>query len=246
MTTPGRVDRPALADVPGGFDAAAGHYDLMVRFNPGYHRHLRMSARRLGLPNDRPLRLLDLGCGTGASTAALLRAYPAAEVVGVDASAGMVTAARAKRWPRRVRFVHARAEEIADALRREGMEPGFDGVLAAYLLRNVADPDAVLVAVRRLLRPGGRLAVHEYSVAGSAWACARWRVVCRGVVVPLAWAVSHDTSLYRYLEASVLRFDGVDALERRLIDGGFTDVHTRPVNGWQRGIVHSFLAASPG
>jgi ubiquinone/menaquinone biosynthesis C-methylase UbiE len=245
VSAPPPLERPDLADVPAGFDAAAEHYDLMVRLNPGYHRHLRMSAARLELPTDVPLRLLDLGCGTGASTAALVRAYPRAEVVGVDASAGMVAAARAKRWPGHVRFVHARAEEVTEALHREGIGPRFDGVLAAYLVRNVTDPDGVLRAVRDLLEPGGRLAVHEYSVADSAWARVRWRAVCRGVVVPLAWLVSRDTTLYRYLETSVLRFDGVDAFQRRLRRAGFTDVHTRPVTGWQRGIVHTFLAAAP-
>ncbi|MFD7071387.1 methyltransferase domain-containing protein [Streptomyces sp. NPDC059913] len=42
----------------------------------------------------------------------------------------------------------------------------YDAVLAAYLLRNVADPDALLRIARRLLRPGGRLAVHEYGLGG--------------------------------------------------------------------------------
>ncbi|HEX2177594.1 MAG TPA: class I SAM-dependent methyltransferase [Nocardioidaceae bacterium] len=234
------------ADVSAGFDAAAEHYDLLVRLNPGYHKHLRMSACRLHLQASPRPRLLDLGCGTGASTAALLRVHPRAEVVGVDASGGMVAAARAKPWPPGVRFVHARAEDLSTALHREGIEPGFDGVLAAYLVRNVADRDGVLAAVRDLLAPGGRLVVHEYSVADSGWARARWRVVCHGVVVPLAWAVSRDTTLYRYLERSVLAFDGVGAFENRLRRAGFTGVRALPATGWQRGIVHSFVATAPG
>ncbi len=64
--------------VTADFDRAAKRYDLMVALNPGYHRHLRSAARalldrvpdRLG-PAD-PVRLLDLGCGSGASTRALL------------------------------------------------------------------------------------------------------------------------------------------------------------------------------
>ncbi len=247
MTDSFRDQGPSEAmDVPAGFDRIAATYDRMVGFNPGYHRHLRLSARRLDLGEAvRPLRLLDLGCGTGASTAALLRTYPGAVIVGVDASTGMVAAARAKPWPRGVRFVHAPAEDLAAALARGGTDPGFDAVLAAYLIRNVADAEGVLAAVLDLLRPGGRLAVHEYSVADSAWARARWRAVCRGVVVPTGRLVSRSTDLYRYLERSVLDFDGIAAFERRMARAGFVDVRTLPVGGWQRGIVHTFLGQRP-
>ena len=76
------------------FDAHASSYDRMVSANPGYHEHLRMSARRMGLPNrGAGLHLLDLGCGTGASTAALLDAAPDAQVTAVDASTQMLAQA---------------------------------------------------------------------------------------------------------------------------------------------------------
>lgn len=230
--------RPELAGVPDDFDTVAPSYDLMVALNPGYHADLRRSVRRLRLrnPAGRRLRLLDLGCGTGASTRALLAVHPQADVVAVDASVGMLAAARAKRWPPTVRFVHARVEDVAAAV-----DGRFDGVLAAYLLRNVTDRDGVLRAVRGLLEPGGGLAVHEYSVADSRRAQLTWRAVCRGVVVPTGWLVSRHTALYRYLERSVLDFDGVRALEARLRRAGFDDVVTLPMGGWQRGIVHTFL-----
>lgn len=61
---------------------------------------MRIPARGKGL------RLLDAGCGTGASTAALLAVAPHADIVAVDASRGMLDAARAKDWPATVRFVH--------------------------------------------------------------------------------------------------------------------------------------------
>ena len=79
---------PRRRDVPAAFDGAASAYDRLVGANPGYHAHLRLSARRMRLPGDgRGLRLLDAGCGTGASTAALLTAAPHAEIVAIDASA---------------------------------------------------------------------------------------------------------------------------------------------------------------
>ena len=77
--------------VPAAFDAGASSYDVLVDANPGYHKHLRMSAERMRLGNGgKGLRLLDAGCGTGASTAALLSVAPQAEIVAVDASSGML------------------------------------------------------------------------------------------------------------------------------------------------------------
>lgn len=232
-----KVNEPG--DLPAAFDAAAPTYDRLVDTNPGYHSHLRLSARRMMLPdNGRGLRLLDAGCGTGASTAALLRVAPEAEIVAVDGSEGMLAEARTKRWKGAVRFVHSRIENLADT----GVEGPFDGIFAAYLLRNLADPDAQLQAFRALLRPGGTLAVHEYSVIDSRFATAVWNTVCATIIIPAGRLRSGDASLYRYLRRSVNRFDGVATFCNRLRTNGFTDVHSQTVPGWQHGIVHTFLA----
>ncbi|MET9022431.1 FAD-dependent oxidoreductase [Actinopolymorpha sp. NPDC004070] len=241
-----RLLRPA--EVVAGFDDAADTYDLLVGSNPGYHTHLRRSARRL-VPSSSGdgsgLRLLDLGCGTGASTAALLRVAPRARVVAVDGSAGMLAQARRKPWPAGVRFVHADASNLTAGLAAAGEDGPFDGVLAAYLLRNLDDPDALLREVLGLLRPGGTLAVHEYSVAGSALSRAVWRAVCASIIVPMGRAVSGHPALYEHLRHSVLHFDSVGQLSARLRSAGFTRVRVAPMSGWQRGIVHTFLASRP-
>lgn len=236
------VDRAVAAGVPARFDQDAASYDRLVGANPGYHEHLRLSARRLGLP-DRGAGavLLDAGCGTGLSTAALLETYPEARIVAVDASAEMLARARQKSWPATVRFVHARAEDLTGALAAEGLQGPFDGLLAAYLVRNLPDRDAGLGVLVGHLAPGAPIAVHEYSVADSAYARAVWSAVCWAIIIPLGWRVTGDASLYRYLWRSVLAFDGLTRLERRLRDAGLRDVHTRPVDGWQRGIVHTVL-----
>ncbi|CAM5418314.1 methyltransferase [Streptomyces spiroverticillatus] len=223
------------------FDHAARTYDRLTAANPGYHAHLRRSARRLGLPaGGAGLRLLDLGCGTGASTAALLRVAPRAEIVAADASRGMLDQAEAKPWPPNVTFVHAPAE----GLREAGVDGPFDAVLAAYLLRNVSDPDAVLTSVRTLLAPGGRLAVHEYTLSGRPLDRVVWSAVCRGVVLPAGRALG-DGDLYRHLLRSVVDFDTADACAERVRRAGFTYVRVLPMPGWQTGIVHTVLAAAP-
>lgn len=240
-----RLSRDGLpkASVPGAFDVGARAYDRLVGANPGYHTHLRISARRMRIPGGgRGLRLLDAGCGTGASTAALLDAAPHAEIVAVDASAGMLEQAAAKSWPDSVRFVHTPIEALADA----GVHGPFDGILAAYLLRNLADPDAQLRRFRDLLAPGATLAVHEYSVRDSRAAQAVWNAVCWSIIIPSGRAQTGDSALYRHLWRSVNAFDGAAAFQRRLAAAGFTGVHSETMPGWQRNIVHTFLGVAPG
>jgi ubiquinone/menaquinone biosynthesis C-methylase UbiE len=229
-------------EIPGAFDAGAPAYDKLVDTNPGYHAHLRLSAQRMRIPDGGAgLRLLDAGCGTGASTAALLAAAPAAEIVAVDASDGMLAQARAKPWPSSVSFMHSRIEDIADA----GISGPFDGILAAYLIRNVDDKDGQLRRFRELLRPGGTLAVHEYSVRDSKLATVVWNAVCAGIIIPSGRLRSGDASLYTYLRRSVNRFDGAQAFRNRLQNSGFDAVHSETMPGWQRNIVHTFLAQAP-
>jgi ubiquinone/menaquinone biosynthesis C-methylase UbiE len=121
----------------------------------------------------------------------------------------------------------------------------FDGILAAYLIRNLPDPDGQLRALRDLLRPGGTLAVHEYSVRDSLRARAMWDLVAWTVIIPAGRAATGDASLYRYLWRSVDGFDGARRFRRRLREAGFTGVHSETMTGWQRDVVHTFLATRP-
>jgi ubiquinone/menaquinone biosynthesis C-methylase UbiE len=221
--------------VPAAFDRGARAYDRLVGLNPGYHAHLRRSAA--AVPGG-ARRILDAGCGTGASTTALLGVVPHAEIVGVDASAGMLAEARRKPWPGTVSFVHSRIEDLAAS----GVTGPFDAIFAAYLIRNLPDPDATLTAMLDLLRPRGVLVVHDYSVADSLAAKLTWHAVCWSVIIPMGRLVSGDAGLYRYLWRSVLDFDGATEFSGRLRRSGFVDVRTRTMTGWQRGIVHTFRA----
>ena len=252
MTTAQPVHR---GEVPEAFDEVADRYDLMVALNPGYHAHLRRSADALvssleqaRIGEGRPLRVVDLGCGSGASTRAVVEAFAAQgreiELVGVDGSAGMLREARAKDWPRGVRFVQARAEELASRS-DVAADQGLDGVFAAYLVRNVPERDALLRTLHDLLAPGGALVIHEYSVSGHRLATLIWTAVCWLVVVPLGWLTSRRTRLYRYLWRSVMEMDSTDRLMARLQQAGFDDVRSRTVRGWQRNIIHTVHARRP-
>lgn len=235
-TTPGLDDH---------FDRAAPRYDRLTGFNPGYHRHLAAAAAELAgrLNGAAAPRVLDLGCGSGSSTAALVAAAPHARVTGVDASPGMLAQARTKAWPDSVTFLHAPAEALPELAL-----PPAAGAFAAYLFRNVPAEgrDDVLRVVHDAVEPGGWLVTQEYSVAGRPTAQLVWTAVCWLVVVPLAWLVRGFPRLYTYLWRSVRDFDSTEEFTTRLRRAGFTEVARLDATGWQRGILHTWVARRPG
>ncbi len=232
--------REAKRRVPKEFDRVAQSYDLLTGKNPGYARHLAMSAARLRLGPG--AQILDLCCGTGISTEAVSSVYPDAEITGLDASEGMLEVARNKPLAERVRFLSGDAMDPGATM---GAEGPFDGILMAYGIRNMPDPDLCLENLRELLVPGGAICFHEYSVRDSVRSQALWNAVTFGLIIPGGLVTAGSTKIYRYLWRSVLDFDGVGAFEARLARAGFEEIRTYPMDGWQRGILHSFVARRP-
>lgn len=226
-------------EVPEDFNRIAFSYDLLTGLNPGYKKHLVWSAERLGCTPR--ARILDLCCGTGLSTEALVKVYPYADITALDASHGMLERARRKSELQNVNFL------LGDAMypQTAGIDGPFDAILMAYGIRNMTDPDLCLKRLLPLLRPGGRICFHEYSVADSMWSQTVWNAVTCGIIIPGGFLTSGSARIYRYLRRSVLDFDGVSGFEERLLRAGFTQVRTLSMDGWQRGVVHSFLAERP-
>ncbi len=233
--------------VSAGFDAVADTYDAMVALNPGYRRHLQLAAESLlshvDVTNPHPV-LLDLGCGSGLSTSALLAAAHKRGmdpiIIGVDASSGMLEQARRRDWPECVSFRQGRAEELAEL-----DLPRADGVLACYLLRNVTDVDATLRAIGEQLCERGTFVAEDYSVADSTASRRVWSAVNQTIILPLASVVARNRDLYEYLHRSVDDFMGVRELAQRILMAGFATVESRSVDGWQNGILHLIRGTKP-
>ena len=220
------------AAVPAAFDDGARSYDRLVGLNPGYHAHLRLSAERLRLPGDGAgLRLLDAGCGTGASAAALLAVAPRAEIVAIDV--GACWRARVSRGGLGA-FRHT-SVRLAACLLFDGILPRTRACRRSRCPASCAGPAAA----------SGATAVHGTQCV-IRMATMVWHAVCWGVIIPLGWLFDGDTTLYRHLWRSVTTFDGVTRFRRRLADAGFTAIHSETMTGWQRGVVHTFLASVRG
>lgn len=138
------------------YDRWAANYDRRWRdYTEATHAAL-LAALDLGGVRD----LLDAGCGTGALFERLLARDPALRVTGVDPSAGMLTVARWRLADRGVTLLRGEAEHLP--------LPGdsCDVVVMANVLHYVAQPSAARNEARRVLRPGGRIAMVDYVPRG--------------------------------------------------------------------------------
>jgi SAM-dependent methyltransferase len=185
-----------------------GHHESVLRSHRW--RTAENSAGYL-LPLLEPgMRLLDVGCGPGTITLDLAARVSPGPTVGVDRDAGIVSEAQSLLESRSVSGIEFRT---AHAYALEFEDESFDVVHAHQLLQHLTDPVAALGEMRRVLRPGGVLAVRDGDYGGFVWAPA-------------------DPLLDRWLELyhDVCRHNGADADAGRSLLGwaqraGFTEIH---------------------
>jgi malonyl-CoA O-methyltransferase len=132
-----------------GFERAAAIYDEVAVLQ---HELGRRMLERLAFMRVQPRRILDLGCGTGRSSEALLRQYPKAELLALDFAVAMLGLTRRRgRWLRRPRVLCADLDALPLA------DSCVDLVYANAALQWSVDPQAAFAGIARVLRPGGLL-----------------------------------------------------------------------------------------
>jgi demethylmenaquinone methyltransferase/2-methoxy-6-polyprenyl-1,4-benzoquinol methylase len=208
------------------FDRIAPRYDLLNRIiSFGLDTAWRARTARSIRPAE-PAKLLDLATGTGDQAIALARQHPHATIVGVDPSPRMIELAerkvRARGLAEHVTFAIGSAESLAYEA------ASFDGVTIAFGIRNVPDRARALLEMRRVLRPGGQIAVLELAEPrhGLMGPLARWHV---HHAVPAIGAWLSGASEYRYLQASIERFPAPAELAAMLTHAGFEHVAWSPL-----------------
>jgi demethylmenaquinone methyltransferase / 2-methoxy-6-polyprenyl-1,4-benzoquinol methylase len=194
------------------FDRIAPVYDVMNRvMTAGLdQRWRRATVRAVVQPGD---RVLDAACGTG--DLALIAAKAGATVTGLDFSAAMLERARKKgpelEWVR------------GDLLALPFEDDSFDAATVGFGVRNVADLPGGIAELRRVLRPGGRLAILE--ITRPHGALRFFYSLWFDRMVPLLGKVLPGGEAYTYLPASVRRFPGPDDLAAQM--AGFREVRYR-------------------
>jgi demethylmenaquinone methyltransferase/2-methoxy-6-polyprenyl-1,4-benzoquinol methylase len=184
--------------VRGVFDSVAGRYDLMNDLmSGGLHRLWKHYA--LGRTGLRPGgRALDVAGGTGDLAAGLCRRVgPGGQVVLSDINAEMLSEGRRRLLDRglvaNVRLIQANAERLPFP------DGAFDCVTIGFGLRNVTDKPAALAEMQRVLKPGGRLLVLEFSRPALAFLRPIYDWYSFQVLPRLGAAVADDGDSYRYL-----------------------------------------------
>jgi demethylmenaquinone methyltransferase/2-methoxy-6-polyprenyl-1,4-benzoquinol methylase len=209
------------------FSAIAPTYDLNNRLHSfGCDQAWRRASVRLvGVrPSD---RVLDAACGTGDLALAFARAGPAC-VVGVDFAQPMLDLAHVK--ARRFASADAVTPEFrhADVTALPFNDASFDVVSIAFGLRNVDRPEAALAEFRRVLAPGGRVVILEFSEPKPRWLRGLNRLYTERIMPFTASMIARDrTGAYRYLPRSVRTFAGPAQLADMLTQAGFVNMSSR-------------------
>ncbi|AFL87100.1 ubiquinone/menaquinone biosynthesis methyltransferase [Terriglobus roseus DSM 18391] len=182
------------------------------------------TARRFDPILRRPeARVLDLCCGTGDMTAALLARRPAqAEpILAIDFSHEMIERGREKMRDKAVIFIED------DALNLHVDNGTLDLVVSAFGFRNLADYAAGLTEIRRVLKPGGEIGILDFSMPPAPLDSA-YRLYFKHILPRIGGMISGSTSSYEYLPASVERFPKPQAFCGMMRQAGFTDAKWKP------------------
>jgi len=204
-------------EVAGMFDATAKRYDLLNSLLSGGNDKLwRIHMQRAVRPQAGE-RILDVAAGTGASAAPMAKA--GALVTALDLSQGMIDEGR-RRHPD-IEFVHGSAEELPfDA-------DSFDAVTISFGLRNVQHPRAALSEFLRVLKPGGRIVICEFSQPPVTVVRKGYETYMRTVMPGLAKVASSNPESYRYLVESIRAWPDQQTLSQWIRTAGFTRVAHR-------------------
>lgn len=204
-------------DVAAMFDGVARGYDRTnAVLSAGNAALWRLATVRAVDPKPGE-RVLDIAAGTGTSSAALAKS--GAEVIALDFSPGMVEEGR-KRHPD-LSFVQG------DAMKLPFADGEFDAVTISFGLRNVQQPKVALAEMHRVLKPGGRVVICEFSRPPLSILRAGYHAYLRYVMPLIAGAASSNPDAYTYLFESIREWPAQPELARWLREAGFEGVGYR-------------------
>ena len=209
------------------FDAISPKYDLLNRvFSLGIDQGWRRKVIRM--VGAEPVKeLLDVATGT--ADLAILASSVAERVTGVDISDGMLAQGRVKveRKGLQTRVTLQQADSTALPF----ADGSFDAVTVAFGVRNYEDLERGLREMLRVLRPGGRLFILEFSKPQRTPMRQLFRFYFHRVMPFVGRTVSKDSAAYTYLPKSVDAFPEGQRFLDLLAKAGGREAHARPVTG---------------
>jgi demethylmenaquinone methyltransferase/2-methoxy-6-polyprenyl-1,4-benzoquinol methylase len=213
------------------FDGIAARYDLLnhvlsVNVDKRWRRILTTRLFATLPAHTGKARILDVACGTG-DLSFTLHKGGRAQVIGIDFSRAMLEVAKSK----------AKAQSFnlpfieADALNLPFADRSFTAVTIAFGLRNLASVESGFEELLRVLQPGGRIAVLEFSRPVIPVFRSIFRIYFAKILPLLGGLISGSRSAYEYLPESVKRFPDQEELAALMTRAGFIEVHFENLTG---------------
>ena len=212
-------EQEAAAWVRDMFGRVAPRYDLLnhlLSFNIDRHWRERTVQRLQPVLDRQDATVIDLCCGTGDLMLAL-RAKAKARVLGSDFCHPMLTAAKQKAGVGSPFFE-------ADALKLPIGDRSVDAITVAFGFRNLANYEAGLGELRRVLKPGGIAAILEFSQPPNPAFNALYGFYSKNILPRIGGLISGASDAYTYLPDSVRKFPDAPGLAAKMSDAGFRNV----------------------
>jgi demethylmenaquinone methyltransferase/2-methoxy-6-polyprenyl-1,4-benzoquinol methylase len=211
MTT--KAESPAL------FDRIAATYDTVNRILSFGIDSLWRKRVVQRLPQG---DVLDLACGTGELALAIAR-RDGVRVTGLDLSEGMLEVARRRTEGQSITLIHGDAQQLPLP------DSSFDATTIAFGIRNVPDVPAALAEMHRVLRPGGRTFILEFSLPANRVVRALHCFYLRHALPLVGGWVSGDRAAYRYLNTTIEAFPYGEDFLGLVREAGFSDCTATPL-----------------
>jgi demethylmenaquinone methyltransferase/2-methoxy-6-polyprenyl-1,4-benzoquinol methylase len=205
--------------VAGVFDSVASRYDIMNDFmSLGIHRLWKHQAvARLQVrPNH---QVLDLACGSGDLALLIAPKVPSGQITLSDINDNMLAVAKNRLIDKgrvaNMHFAQANAEDLPF------LDNTFDRIIMGFGLRNVTHKDQALKSIYRVLKPGGRAIILEFSHPTNALLSSWYDTYSFHVLPFLGKIIANDADSYRYLAESIRMHPCQETLKAMMLSSGF-------------------------
>lgn len=218
--TPYKDSRAKKEQVEDMFDNIAHRYDRLNQvLSLGIHHSWRKKSVKM-LMDAKPKLLLDLATGTGDFAIEALKTG-AEKIIGADISEGMMDFGKIKveklGLSKKIEFTRGDAENLPFA------DNMFDGITIGFGVRNFQDLEKGLKDMNRVLKPGARVVILEFSKA-KGWFKPFYNFYFRNILPLIGKMISKDTSAYTYLPDSVNAFPEGDEFVKIMGRCGYHDI----------------------
>lgn len=208
------------------FDSISGKYDFLNHFlSLGIDIKWRKKAIKL-LQKDQPKQILDIATGTGDFAIEALKLNPE-KVIGVDISEGMLNVGREKM--KKKGYDHIIDMQSGDSENIHFEDNKFDAVIVAFGVRNFENLEKGLKEMNRVLRPGGKAVILEFSKPTVFPFKQLYNLYFRWILPRIGKLVSKDSAAYTYLPESVNEFPYGNDFLTILTKTGFKNTTCKPL-----------------